>query len=393
MSSQKQYGSPEHLYTLDILRGLASLAVVLWHYQSFFFIAPGELAPNFARASLPMYFLFWPFYERGPAAVQLFFVLSGFVFYFVYCDSVRGGRISAYKFLILRLSRLYPLYFVTLIFVAVMQIAAYHSMGRFIIYPYNDWYHFVLNLFFASHWGLDWGWSFNAPTWSVSVEVVLYAGFFVVASAVGRSLAAALTIALAGQVFFLLAHGSVADVGQGFFMFFAGGASFIIWDRLRSRSRWLTLSVSFAALAISAMAYRVLHYTRFGDSMVSKEVLFGGCFPAAVLVLVSLQNLRHNLGRSCRIIGDITYSTYLIHFPLQILIIYMASICGFSIPYQSPFVLVLFLVTLLTISIPTHYLFERSAQSFFRKLLLSERLGRVPAVQAAPLARPPGGPV
>ena len=91
--------------------------------------------------------------------------------------------------------------------------------------------------------------------------------------------------------------------------------------------------------------------------------------------------------------GDITYSTYLLHFPLQLLIVYVASTFDFSIPYQSPFVLVLFLTTLLTLSIPTYYLFERSAQSFFRKLLLSERLGRVPAVQRAPLVRPPRGPV
>ena len=346
MNSQNQYGSLKHLYTLDILRGLASLAVVLWHYESFFFVAPGELTSNFVRSSLPMYFLFWPFYERGPLAVALFFVLSGFVFYFVYCDSVRAGRVSAYKFVVLRFSRLYPLYFVTLIFVAVMQIAAYHATGNFIIYPYNDLYHFVLNLFFAQNWGFERGWSFNSPTWSVSIEVVLYAAFFVLASAVGRSLATALTTALAGLFLASQAHGSLADVGQGFYCFFAGGSSFIIWDRLRLRSRWLTLSASFAALAISAMGYRVLHYTRFSDSMVPKEILFGGCFPAAVLVLASLQNMRHNLGRSCRIIGDITYSTYLLHFPLQLLIIYVSSTFGFSIPYQSPFVLILFLATL-----------------------------------------------
>jgi peptidoglycan/LPS O-acetylase OafA/YrhL len=394
MNSQNQHGSPEHLYTLDIVRGLASLWVVLWHYQNFFVVAPYDLPSDFVRSSIPLYFLLWPAYERGPAAVQLFFVLSGFVFYFVYCDTVRAGRISAYKFVVLRFSRLYPLYFVTLIFVAAMQIFAYHTLGRFLIFSCNDLYHFILNLFFASHWGFDRGWSFNAPTWSVSVEVVLYAGFFVVASAMGRSLATAVTTALAGlALFLLLAHGSLADVCQGFFMFFVGGSSFIIWDRLRLRSRWVTLSVSFAALAISVIIFRVLHYTRFGNSMVSKEVLFGGCFPALVLVLASLQNLRHNLGRSCRIIGDITYSTYLIHFPLQLLIIYVASTFDFAIPYRSPFVLVLFLATLLAISIPTHYLFERPAQSFFRKLLLSERLRRVSAVQAAPLVRPPRGPV
>ena len=287
MNSQNQYGSLKHLYTLDILRGLASLSIVLWHYQNFFFVAPGELASNFVRSSLPMYFLFWPFYERGPLAVALFFVLSGFVFYFVYCDSVRAKRMSAYEFVVLRLSRLYPLYFVTLIFVAVMQIAAHHATGKFIIYPYNDLYHFVLNLFFASSWGLERGWSFNSPTWSVSVEVVLYAGFFVVASVAGRSLVSALTTALAGALaglfFASQEHGSLAVIGQGFSCFFAGGGAFMVQDRLSGKIPLVDF-VGFICGAgnqrngISCIPLHALPL----NSLVSREVLIGVCFPASM---------------------------------------------------------------------------------------------------------------
>jgi peptidoglycan/LPS O-acetylase OafA/YrhL len=71
---------PKHLHTLDILRGLASLAVVLYHYQHFYYVAPGALAPGFVWSALPLYSLFWPFYQWGFLAVKVFFVLSGFVF-------------------------------------------------------------------------------------------------------------------------------------------------------------------------------------------------------------------------------------------------------------------------------------------------------------------------
>jgi peptidoglycan/LPS O-acetylase OafA/YrhL len=90
---------------LDILRGLASLAVVLGHYQHFYVIAPGKLAHGFTKSSLPLYSLFWPFYEHAAMAVHMFYVLSGFVFYFIYCDAIRNKKISAYNFAILRFSR------------------------------------------------------------------------------------------------------------------------------------------------------------------------------------------------------------------------------------------------------------------------------------------------
>ena len=54
---------------------------------------------------------------------------------------------------ILRFSRLYPLYFVTFIFVAILQMMAYSTRGAFIIYPMNNLRHFFLSLFFCLELG------------------------------------------------------------------------------------------------------------------------------------------------------------------------------------------------------------------------------------------------
>ena len=66
----------QRFYLLDILRGLASLTVVVWHYQHFFFIAPETLPLDFDRSQQPFYWILFPFYEQGLRAVQLFFALS-----------------------------------------------------------------------------------------------------------------------------------------------------------------------------------------------------------------------------------------------------------------------------------------------------------------------------
>ena len=223
---------PKHLYLLDILRGLASLTVVVWHYQHFYYVAPDKFSEEFVRSGQPFYAFLKPLYENGHLAVQLFFVLSGFVFYFVYSDAVRNRSVSAYTFLVHRVSRLYPLYFVTLLYVAVLQYGAQAELGSFIVYAYNDVEHFILSLFLATGWGLADGFSFNAPTWSVSVEVLVYAVFFVVVFAIGKS--AVVSLMLMAWGCWMVVDGRDV-IGWGVFCFFAGGITFQLYEKWRYR--------------------------------------------------------------------------------------------------------------------------------------------------------------
>jgi peptidoglycan/LPS O-acetylase OafA/YrhL len=125
-------------------------------------------------------FILKPLYLEGWRAVDLFFCLSGFIFYWLYSKKIVSGATSFNEFFVLRFSRLYPLHFVTLMVAAAGQFLMLGCFGSFFVYPNNDLYHFLLQLVFASNWGFEQGNSFNGPVWSVSVEVFLYALFFVV---------------------------------------------------------------------------------------------------------------------------------------------------------------------------------------------------------------------
>ena len=291
-------------------------------------------------------------------------MLSGFVFYFVYCDTIRTKNISAYNFVILQFSRLYPLHFVTLIFVLVMQTAALSSMGTFFVYPFNDIRHFLLNLCFAQTWGLEYGLSFDGPTWSVSVEILLYAAFFVLVFAAGRSFVAAFAAMLSG-----LLMGKLLDspIGWGLYCFFAGGMCLLAWEHFRCRSGPLLLLVGLMTLALSTVGF---FYTRTAHNTLSDALLFGGCFPAVVFVLATIQNIRHHTGRSLKVFGDITYATYLLHFPIQLVVVYVAAYYGIMIRYGDASTLLIFLLGVIALSVPTYYFFERPAQSFFRHHLI-----------------------
>ena len=170
-------GTPSRFYSLDALRGAAALSVVFWHWQHFFY-RDGIILP-LDRKTQPLYRVFFVLYESGWLAVDLFFTLSGFIFFWLYASAVRSRRVGPWEFFVLRFSRLYPLHLVTLLLVTA-GLAAFHSVGiAAFTYPANDIYHFILQLFLASNWGFERGMSFNAPIWSVSIEVLLYAVFFV----------------------------------------------------------------------------------------------------------------------------------------------------------------------------------------------------------------------
>ena len=157
-----------HLYAVDLARGLAALAVLFWHYQHFYYPAAGIAVTPDPRL-LPLHDLFFPLYDQGFLAVNFFWLLSGFVFSMVY----RPGEATTRSFVVHRIARLYPLHLVTLLALVVLQTASLAATGHFQIYPANDLPHFAANLAFMSD-----GTSFNGPIWSVSVELVAYAAFW-----------------------------------------------------------------------------------------------------------------------------------------------------------------------------------------------------------------------
>ncbi len=155
---------PTRYTYVDLMRGLAALAIVIYHYD--IFLEDDRMQPFYA--------LLWPAYDYGYVAVPLFWCLSGFVLAATYI----GKQVSIGKFFVWRFSRLYPLHFVTLLYVAVTQWAALTLTGTFVGTAANDLPHFVEHLFLASSWSMDPDFSFNTPIWSVSVEVLVYALFF-----------------------------------------------------------------------------------------------------------------------------------------------------------------------------------------------------------------------
>ena len=89
--------------------------MLLYHYMHFAMSGTDHSRYTHYLALQPARWLLAPFYDYGFYAVQLFWIISGFVFAAVYFDRAVTGRAFAAN----RFARLYPLHLLTLLVVAL----------------------------------------------------------------------------------------------------------------------------------------------------------------------------------------------------------------------------------------------------------------------------------
>jgi peptidoglycan/LPS O-acetylase OafA/YrhL len=373
MSSAQQ--PPVRLYSLDVLRGFAALAIVFWHWQHFFYFE-GRPVPSFSISQEPLYSIFFIGYHNGGCAVDLFFILSGFIFYWLYSGQIARRGTSAGKFFVRRFSRLYPLHLLTLLAVAVLQFAYGRVAHTYFVYPCNDTYHFVLNLLCASSWGFEKGYSFNAPFWVVSVEILMYGLFFIMCRLLPVRIMVVLITSLIG---FVAAKKGFPHVGRGLGSFFLGGCVYFTYAWLvrtgcgRRVLRWLLPAAAALWIVTSVGIWRdwTLGTQRMDDYFAS---LFPAAvlFPLTILTLALMETERGPLGRRVSVLGDISYSTFLIHFPLQLFFVTIAGWIGLERSiFYSPYMLFVFFAVLLTLSFASFRCVERPAQQYIRSRVLN----------------------
>ena len=357
---------PKHLFSLDISRGLAATAVVFYHWQHFFL----EQGKNFNRSQQPLYSLLRPLYDHGNHAVPFFFQLSGFVFFWLYRDEVASGNCSAYRFGVLRFARLYPLHVATLLIVLVLQAIHARVIGGYFMYSYNDFYHFVLHLFFISNWGFEHGASFNGPIWSVSIEIGLYCIFFLFCSARALKSMKFAVLLICPAAMIKLGWGS--QWAPAVLAFFIGGLTFeLVSIYLVYRTRLLdSLFIISAIIAwVGILTSNRIEYLL----LLGHHDLFF-LYPLTICCLVVAETRFPDFPKGLGWIGNLTYSSYLLHFPLQLVFV----LCTFGLGYdktvfEQTSTLIAFLLLLCVFSLIAFHGLERPMQSIIRNALLSKK--------------------
>ncbi len=341
---------------IELLRFSSALVVLVWHFQHFAYGASGFVI---ARDTQPFYTFLEPFYLYGAYGVQLFWCISGFVFFHVYTAENAAPKVRFKSFWIKRFARLYPLHLFTLLLVIALQSLFLLQNGYYFVYQHNDWQHLLLQLLMASHWGMQDGYSFNGPIWSVSVEILAYLLFFI--WCVTGKWNRALLVTVVGILYWL----EQQTILECVLLFFTGG---LVHYVNRQSHPWLRRSLVLLLIA-SSLLMLLASEQAGGFYAISPEMRAGLVLSMCALTVHIASHIQLSGGKRHQafVLGDLTYSIYLMHFPVQLGMVLFSAAWGLEVNYQQYELFILYLcVTLLMAGLTSRYI-ESPARRMIRK--------------------------
>ncbi len=188
MRSLERSSSRSEIRALTALRGVAAMVVVLEHFSA--------TAQQHSATNIPS------LVAHGYMAVDLFFVLSGFIMAYTYqADFAAHGLKSFPGFLLKRAARIVPLNTVAVLLTVAAGLASQALLGRNILFESSSLaYDTLCNLLMLQ--GLGIGTNLNGPSWSISTEFAAYFLFPALLALVchRRRAVAAATVALAAII-------------------------------------------------------------------------------------------------------------------------------------------------------------------------------------------------
>jgi peptidoglycan/LPS O-acetylase OafA/YrhL len=342
------------------LRGIAAVSVLFSHAIGYYRFLGNPLLPAF-----PFTEIFQQFGSWAIEAVALFFVLSGFIFAYLY-----GGRqVNWREFFASRFARIYPLYAVTGI-VAFCLPATNGPLladGPPCSYPISD---VLINALMLQDWKLHMPWpSMNPPAWSLSVEFFFYLILFPALLVASRSrmrnvflVAAILITAYSGPApnFWRFARWPAL---------FTTGFAICDWVKSNGVRDWKgLLGLGTAAVAVFAIFQESFRWM---------------LIPAFVPLVYFTSDNSHPLARFLSLrpfvfLGTISYSLYLWHMPVLIgTTLFRHTFFPVRAPASTDpariFYDILTVVVVFLVSTLSYYLFEDPMRKWLRAKLGSAR--------------------
>lgn len=365
----------DRFLALDGLRGVAAVTVVLTHIM----------------ARWPTHLPLVPFVKGGYLAVDVFFVLSGFVIAHAYGERLPASAGAVATFLGKRWLRIYPLHFAMLALLLALEglkLVAQWRGSHPDVAPFsgsNDVTGLAENLFLLQSWVPDPRFGWNAPSWSISAEAGAYIVFAAAAWAgLMRRTAILAACALAGILVLAVVAWRLDTLDlthrEGLVRCFAGFATGVFLERLHTLGRLPAWTERLQVPALAAL----LGIASAGH---------GWLVLAAPVIAVLVASLRTDRGplaaflatRPMQFLGRISYSVYLIQIPLLMLTESAIKALGVRPPTGSPWhgdeLSLVYLAALVATAALSHHVIEAPARHSF--LRLRRRPRPVPPAQGA----------
>lgn len=396
---------------IDITRGLLALSVAIYHYIQFLDI----------RSLKKIH----PFITAGITCVDGFFMISGFALFYSYhkVDFTQAKNINAYFYK--RFARIAPLFYLcmllnvvpepmVLILVALLFLIGYGGERRHFQFakysfllitlvlvmlcfaPWANSYDrkMMLNNFFFTFGFVNPNMTEVRGGWSIGIEYIFYFALPFILCLAKNSVKYLIAISLF-TVFLavdhqLLTHTNLYEYHPAeytqevvnnwphytnpfnhFYFFMAGILLFILYEQynevLVSKQQWL-IKIMLGLCVAYCFMDKITGQASYGYGRFFYSIL-----TVLIISLTPFIRIKDNLLKKGLIaLGDMSYSVYLMQFPVYSVVIYLTDKLGIFNTFQ---IFVIALLCLLFVSYFTYRLYELPAKTWLihRKSAVDER--------------------
>ncbi|MGI4788613.1 MAG: acyltransferase family protein [Janthinobacterium lividum] len=315
------------LHFIDGLRGLAMLMVLIYHCWLFGGEWTIDLPLGRSHVNIASVFSY------GHIGVNLFLVLSGFCLYWPFVKGGSRREPTLWEFAKKRCRRILPPYYAALVLFggAALLNALYHRDAEDAVYSLNWlWIHALM----AQNLRPGYVLTINGSLWSLALEFQLYILFPLLVEAYRRFDARAVlwTVLIACSLYrFCLVRGHfLPDDASGYvlaysvfgrgFEFALGMFTAMLVARRHGKGKWLLLPTDYLVLFLVTIL--AILDGRHGHFQTLTDAMWGLLFAALILAGSRVGTWCHQ-ALSNRILvhlGIFSYSVYLIHLPLVLLL-------------------------------------------------------------------------
>jgi len=299
------------LYTsyLYPLRFIASILVVLFHYSP---------VRNFVI-------------NNGGEAVNFFYLISGYVMIIAYTDKIKNNKFSIRNFLINRILRIYPAYFLAL----VLTLGAHYLTKPFLS---SIWSRFSFEVLMIQSWFYPG--SMNYPGWSVSNEFFFYItfAFLILPFALLRRNKKLILIVsflilslIVSLVFSAIANDQNNMLLKGYMtqsplirviIFWTGVYIGYLHTQLIAFKVWETLTL----IGLSVALFYLNTYLQNGFGILPKDLALILLYFVSMNVLAKSVLIESIMKINfMKVLGDISYGIYIFQCPIAVIYFYLTN--------------------------------------------------------------------
>jgi peptidoglycan/LPS O-acetylase OafA/YrhL len=334
-------------FSLTFTRFIAAFCIVIYHG-----ICLNQAVFPFNNEYLNKFFI------HGNSAVVYFFLLSGFIM----AINNDEKKVNKKKYWIDRFSRIYPVYFLGILVVIffplfgkIIDFVKYDNstlyqalilgLDETLAYLKINYTGLILNLFLIQSWFTDFRYAISAPNWSLSTEIFFYFLFpfiFPIITNFNKNtfllvvtliwLLISIFFGYFGNVFFKNSDiQQIINMPIAYIHIFLLGLTVGWWikkssfeERIKMRNGTFLIAAIFTINYLFFDGFNNFHHTLMYQSSI---------FLWIILTIVSVKSksiIEFLTRKEFLVLGDLSYSLYILHLPISIYVSLVFSSLNYS---------------------------------------------------------------